>query len=141
MADEATGAAAAAPAPTKKSNKKAKASMWRDGTVKEIVAGKFAFITPDTDPDGKGDVYVHGSLEDFDRLSVGARIAYRAGSSAQKPGKLAAIGLRIRDGQDSRPQRPPEGGGEKRRRGGSRGSAGNSKGGPDMAEGVPPEER
>jgi hypothetical protein len=139
MPDEATGGAAAAPAPANKSKKKAKKTTWRDGTVKTIVAGKFAFIAPDTDPDGKGNVYVHGSLEDFACLAVGARMAYRAGPSAQKPGKLAAIEVRIQDGQDGRAQWPPEGAGEKQRRGESSGSDGNSKGGPDVAEGVPPE--
>ena len=65
VADEATGGAVAAPGPAKKSNKKTKKTTWRDGTVKTIVTGKFAFITPDTDPDGKGDVYVdvHLSVE------------------------------------------------------------------------------
>jgi hypothetical protein len=138
VADEATGGAAAAPAAATKSKKKAKETKWRSGTVKTIVAGKFAFITPDIDADGKGEVYVHGSLEDFDCLTVGARIAYRAAPSTQKPGKLAAIDLRMVGEQDSSVRRPREGAGGKQRRGGNRGSDGNSKVAPDVAEGVPP---
>ena len=147
-ADESGDAAAPAPAPTQDNKaRKARHTNWRSGTVTKIVPGKFAFITPDEDPNGGG-VYVHGSLDDFEQLRLAARTRYRAGPSAQKPGTLAAIEVRaVRDEESPVAASGPTaargaaprgraGRGRGRARGESRG--GGARGEPSMDEGVPP---